>query len=94
MEGALTVNDGDLLISAAAGDQALANIFEDHVYGLLASGRLVRCLEDWCPFPGYYVYYPDRKQKTPALAALIAAAIKRPNHPPHSDEHQHGRSPA
>lgn len=102
VEGALTVNDGDVLVAAAAGGQGMAYIFEDHVYDLLASGRLVRCLEDWCPpFPGYYLYYPDRKQKTPALAALIdiisyrAAARKATKpYPAHSDEHQDGRSPA
>ena len=36
----------------------------------LASGALVRVLEDWCPpFAGYFLYYPSRHQP-PALAAL------------------------
>jgi DNA-binding transcriptional LysR family regulator len=39
----------------------------------LASGTLVRVLEDWCPFPGFFLYYPSRKQQPAALAALIAA---------------------
>jgi DNA-binding transcriptional LysR family regulator len=32
----------------------------------------VRVLEDWCPpFDGYFLYYPSRRQQTPALSALI-----------------------
>jgi DNA-binding transcriptional LysR family regulator len=38
----------------------------------LASGVLVRVLEDWCPpFPGYFLYHPSRRQQPAALAALI-----------------------
>jgi DNA-binding transcriptional LysR family regulator len=38
----------------------------------LASGTLIRVLEDWCPpFPGFFLYYPSRKQQPAALAALI-----------------------
>ena len=40
--------------------------------GHLASGALVRVLEDWCaPFPGYFLYYPSRRQQPAALSALI-----------------------
>jgi hypothetical protein len=38
----------------------------------LESGALIRVLEDWCPaFPGFFVYYPTRKQQPSALTALI-----------------------
>ena len=38
----------------------------------MASGALVRVLEDWCPpFPGYFLYYPRRRQQPAALSALI-----------------------
>jgi DNA-binding transcriptional LysR family regulator len=38
----------------------------------LASGALVRVLEDWCPpFAGYFLYYPSRRQQPAALSALI-----------------------
>lgn len=31
-------------------------------------------LEDWClAFPGYHVYFPSRRQSSPALALLVAA---------------------
>jgi DNA-binding transcriptional LysR family regulator len=45
---------------------------EEHASAYLASGVLVRVLEDWCPpFPGYFLYYPSRRQQPAALAALI-----------------------
>ena len=38
----------------------------------LASGALVRMLEDWCPpFPGFFLYYPSRCQQPAAVSALI-----------------------
>jgi DNA-binding transcriptional LysR family regulator len=38
----------------------------------LANGALVRVLEDWCPpFPGFFLYYPSRRQHPAALTALI-----------------------
>lgn len=38
------------------------------------SGRLVRVLEDWTPpFPGYHLYYPSRRQQSPAFALLVEA---------------------
>jgi len=37
-----------------------------------AEGRLVQVLRDWCPsFPGYFFYYPSRRNQPAALAALI-----------------------
>jgi DNA-binding transcriptional LysR family regulator len=30
-------------------------------------------LDRWCvPFPGYHLYYPNRRQPSPAFAALVA----------------------
>ena len=35
---------------------------------------LVRVLDDWCPpFSGYHLYYPSRRQTTPAFALLVDA---------------------
>lgn len=72
VDGSLTVNDGDTLEAAALCGLGLAYLFEDQVTPHLESGALVRCLEKWCPpAPGYHLYYPTRRQKTPALAALV-----------------------
>ena len=46
--------------------------FEEHVAPQVASGVLVRVLEDWCPpFAGYFLYHPSRRQQPAALSALI-----------------------
>jgi DNA-binding transcriptional LysR family regulator len=38
----------------------------------LKQGSLVRVLEPWCqPFPGFFLYYPRRRQQPASLAALI-----------------------
>ena len=40
----------------------------------IARGRLKRVLEDWCPpYSGYHLYYPSRRQHTPAFALLVEA---------------------
>ena len=55
-------NDGDLLVAAALEGFGILYILEDLVAAPLADGRLVRLLEEWCePFPGYHLYFPDRR---------------------------------
>jgi len=72
VNGPLTVDDVDVLIRAAVDGVGLAFTLEDHVATHLASGALVRVLDDWCPpFAGYFLYYPSRRQQPPALSALI-----------------------
>jgi DNA-binding transcriptional LysR family regulator len=71
VRGALTVDSADLLVRAAIDGAGLIFGFEAHVQPHLASGALVRVLEDWCPpFAGYFLYYPSRRHQPPALAAL------------------------
>ena len=58
---------------AAAGGAALAGLGiallpEDELMAHIGAGRLVRVLEDWCPkFAGYHLYYPSRRQPSPAF---------------------------
>ena len=74
VSGSLLVDDLDLIIQAALDGAGLAWVAEDRVEPYLASGALVRVLEDWCPpFPGFFLYYPSRKQQPAALAAVIDA---------------------
>uniref|UniRef100_UPI00207CD9D7 LysR substrate-binding domain-containing protein n=1 Tax=Escherichia coli TaxID=562 RepID=UPI00207CD9D7 len=50
----------------------LAYVFEAQVEKLLASGKLVRVLDDWCPaYPGFFLYYPSRRQLPAALRAFV-----------------------
>lgn len=74
VSGSLLVDDLDLVIQAALDGAGLAWVAEDRVAPHLASGALVRVLKDWCPpFPGYFLYYPSRKQRPAALAAVADA---------------------
>jgi DNA-binding transcriptional LysR family regulator len=44
------------------------------IEGELERGELIRVLADWCPpFPGYHLYYPSRRQPTPAFVVLLDA---------------------
>ena len=72
VEGALTLDDQDLAIQAALDGAGIAYAFEAQVSALVASHRLVRVLEDWCPYyPGFYLYYPSQSQALPKLRAFI-----------------------
>jgi DNA-binding transcriptional LysR family regulator len=72
VSGPLIFNDVDLMLRAALDGVGLAFVLEDQVIDHLASGRLVRVLEDWCPpFDGFFLYYPSRRHQSPALQALV-----------------------
>ncbi|MBJ7408982.1 MAG: LysR family transcriptional regulator [Phenylobacterium sp.] len=72
VDGPLIVDDAQLLKDAAVDGAGIAFVAEPSVRAELESGALVRLLEDWCPpFPGYSIYYPSRRQVSPALRAFI-----------------------
>jgi DNA-binding transcriptional LysR family regulator len=74
VEGQLVFNNPALMVRAAAAGMGLACVLEDLARAYLADGRLVQVLADWCPpFPGYHLYYPSRRQPTPAFALLVDA---------------------
>jgi len=74
VEGQLTFNETAPMLDAALAGFGLAYLPEDSVQEHLAAGRLVRVLADWCPpYPGYHLYYPSRRQPTPAFALLVDA---------------------
>lgn len=65
--------DSAVNIRLARAGVGLAIVYEDQVRGEVARGELVPMLEEFCePFPGYYLYYPNRRHASPALRALIA----------------------
>ncbi|WP_441259995.1 LysR family transcriptional regulator [Bradyrhizobium sp. 521_C7_N1_3] len=74
VEGQLVFNGAGALLSAALRGFGLAYITETQVQPYLASGQLVRVLADWCPpFSGYHLYYPSRRQSSPAFSLLVEA---------------------
>src|SRR5262245_36949323 len=79
VEGQLVFNGVDMILSAALAGFGLAYVPEDLVQPRIAEGTLVRVLAEWCPaFPGYHLYYPSRRQATPAFALLVDALRYRP----------------
>ncbi|WP_306581567.1 LysR family transcriptional regulator [Dokdonella sp.] len=74
VEGRLIFNTTPPAIQAALAGLGIAFMPEDEVGAELADGRLVRVLEAWCPpFPGYHLYYPSRRQPSPAFALVLEA---------------------
>ena len=72
VQGQFTSNDVEMIIDAASAGLGLACLPDEALQPALGEGRLVRVLEDWCPpFPGYHLYYPSRRQQSPALALLV-----------------------
>ena len=74
VDGQLVFNDVPLVLGAAAAGFGLACVLEGQADRYIEDGRLVRVLSDWCPpFSGYHLYYPSRRQQSPALALLVEA---------------------
>jgi DNA-binding transcriptional LysR family regulator len=74
VEGQLVVNNIGLRLDAVLSGFGLAYLPDDQVQTYIKNGRLIRVLEDWCPpFSGYHLYYPSRRQTTPAFALLVDA---------------------
>jgi DNA-binding transcriptional LysR family regulator len=79
VEGQLTVNSIMQLRQAALDGFGVAYISEELVKADIAAGQLVPVLSDWSPpYPGYHLYYPSRRQHTPAFAILVDALRYRP----------------
>lgn len=72
VDGQLVFNNIALRVDAALAGFGLVYLPEDQVEAHIADGRLIRVLADWCPsFPGYHLYYPSRRQPTPAFALFV-----------------------
>jgi DNA-binding transcriptional LysR family regulator len=79
-EGQLVFNSLSMRLHSALDGLGVAYVPEDQVLPYIADGRLVRVLEDWCPyFPGYHLYYPSRRHSSPALAIFADVLRYRGN---------------
>lgn len=87
VEGQLTYNTTAQMLNAALAGLGLAYVPEGLAQPHLARGRLKRVLEDWClPYSGYHLYYPSRRQPTPAFTLLVEALRYRGD--PSADRHR------
>jgi DNA-binding transcriptional LysR family regulator len=74
VDGPAVFNTLTLRLNAALDGLGITYLPEDYATGHIKAGRLVRVLEDWCePFPGYHLYYPNRRQSTPAFNLVVEA---------------------
>lgn len=72
--GPLSLDDHELMTQAALGGVALAYVWENRVEKFIASGELIRVLDDWCqPEEPLYLYYPSRRHMSAGFRALVDA---------------------
>lgn len=72
VEGPLTVNGPATSLSAAQAGVGLAYNIAAVVEPLIRQGLLETCLETFMPTsPGFFIYFPDRKQALPKLRAFV-----------------------
>jgi len=74
VDGPLIFDAGGMIVDAALAGLGIGYVLEDRAREHFKAGTLVRLLQDWCPpFPGFHLYYPGRRQLSPALGAFIEA---------------------
>jgi DNA-binding transcriptional LysR family regulator len=79
VDGPLIFNTAPPQADAVLAGLGVALLPEDELQSLIDAGKLVRVLEDWCPkFSGYHLYYPSRRQPSPAFSLVAEALHFRP----------------
>ncbi|MBP1859355.1 LysR family transcriptional regulator [Rhizobium herbae] len=74
VDGQLIFNTSYAMIDAAVAGYGIAYVPETLVERDLGAGRLIQILDDWSPmFPGYYLFYPSRRQNSPAFKVVVDA---------------------
>ncbi|MGV6475940.1 LysR family transcriptional regulator [Azotobacter vinelandii] len=74
VDGTVTFNNAYDIFDAAKAGFGLAYLPEDMVRPFVSKGQLVSVLEDWCPvWPGFHLYYPNRRQPSRAMTLLVEA---------------------
>ncbi len=78
VDGQLTFNSTIPMIDAALSGYGIAYVPESLVSSHILKGRLTLLLDEWSPrFSGYHLYYPSRRQMSPALAVIVEALRHR-----------------
>lgn len=74
VQGQAIFNTSPHIVLAALGGAGIAFLPEEEFAPHIEEGRLVRVLQDWCPpFSGYHLYYPSRRQHSPAFSLVVDA---------------------
>lgn len=74
VDGPLIFNTPPPQVDAAIAGLGIALLAEDEVSTSVDDGRLMHVLEDWCPpVAGYHLYYPSRRQPSPAFSLVVKA---------------------
>ena len=74
VDGQLIFNTSPHIVIAALSGLGIAFLPEEEFSPHIEAGRLLRVLEEWCPpFPGYHLYYPSRRQPSPAFSLVVEA---------------------
>jgi DNA-binding transcriptional LysR family regulator len=78
VDGQVAFNNSHDGLQAALEGFGLAYVPEDVALPHITEGRLKRVLEEWSPYwDGYYLYYPSRRQSSPAFTAVVGALRHR-----------------
>lgn len=73
-EGQLVYNSTLHVLNAALDGLGLGYVPAELAAPYLADGRLKEVLAEWCPFfQGFHLYYPNRRQASPAFSAFVEA---------------------
>jgi DNA-binding transcriptional LysR family regulator len=79
VQGQMAFNMGSHILRAALAGCGLANLPEDMAKQYIESGMLIPALQEWCePFPGYHLYFPTRRQTSPAFRLFVDALRYQP----------------
>ena len=75
VRGGVITNENQLSVALAEQGVGLAYAVEPSISEQLRKGRLVRVLEAYAPsVPGFFIYFPSRAQRSPALRLFIETA--------------------
>lgn len=78
VDGQLTFNSTTAITQAALAGFGIGYVPENIVADHVAAGDLVLLLDDWSPkFEGYYIYYPSKRQNSPAFKIVVDALRHR-----------------
>ncbi|OJT17631.1 LysR family transcriptional regulator [Archangium sp. Cb G35] len=81
VRGGVITNDNQMSVALAEQGLGLAYALEPMVAEQLRTGRLKRVLEAYAPtVPGFFLYYPSRAQRSPALRLFVDVARELARH--------------